>query len=154
MAELLNPIDEARRYIENAREMLKTKGSLFDGIYLDRKYVRTAGHTAWSGVLYAMEAIMKVKASKKPKRVEYYDYLEAIPKGEKIIIYFKSAYSTLHLAMGYDGNPDKEVIDAGIKRANEIIDWCAAHYTPPKPEHKKAGAQSWQSFKNNIRAIF
>jgi hypothetical protein len=155
MAELSNPIEEARRYVENAREILKSKASPFEGYYLDSKYVRIAGHVAWTGVLHALETIMKVKDSEKTKRVEYSDYVNAIPKKEKVAkAQFESAYGLLHLAMGYDGIKHKPTVDNGIKIAKDIIDWCAIHYTPPKPESKKSEVHSWQYFLKNIRAIF
>ena len=31
----------------------------------------------------------------------------------------------MHLVMGYDGNRDKKICDAGFERANDIIDNCA-----------------------------
>lgn len=34
-------------------------------------------------------------------------------------------YDTMHLVMGYDGNKEKKVCDAGFERANAIIDRCA-----------------------------
>jgi hypothetical protein len=135
MAEFSNPIDEARRYVQNATEMIKSKGGLFEGLYLDSKYIRTAGHTAWCGVLHALEAIMIVKEPEKAKRVEFSDYLAAIPKREKVAkAKIESAYVILHLHMGYDGVKIKSVIDSGLKLAKEIIDWCDDYYTPPRQD--------------------
>lgn len=34
-------------------------------------------------------------------------------------------YETMHLVMGYDGNKQKKVCDAGFEAANDIIDRCA-----------------------------
>ena len=50
-----NPIDEARRYVENARKTLKENGELDTelNIYQDDKYVRAAGNYLWLGVLMA-----------------------------------------------------------------------------------------------------
>ena len=43
-------IDEAKRYLANAREILKTKGgNEVPGYYSDAKYVKMACHTAWCG---------------------------------------------------------------------------------------------------------
>jgi 2',3'-cyclic-nucleotide 2'-phosphodiesterase (5'-nucleotidase family) len=143
MAELSNPIEEARRYVENAREILKSKGAPFDGRYTDSKYIRTAGHVAWSGILIALEAIMKIKDPERVKRVEFSDYLAAIPKKEKAAkADLESAYVILHLHMGYDGIKLKLMVDSGIKLAKDIIDWCSDYYTPPKKDVKINTKQS------------
>ena len=44
---------EAMRYIDNAKEILREKAKKEDGLYQDKKYVKMAGHTAYSGVLLA-----------------------------------------------------------------------------------------------------
>ena len=41
-----NPIKEAQRYLDNAREILSTKAEKDGGYYNDPKYVRMAGDTA------------------------------------------------------------------------------------------------------------
>jgi len=59
MAELKNPIYEAERYLQNAREILSEKAGKDGDYYSDRKYVKMAGHTAWCGVLLASDNINK-----------------------------------------------------------------------------------------------
>ena len=48
-----NPIEEARRYVDNAKEILRENGELDTEtrLYGDSKYVRMAGDTLWKGVL-------------------------------------------------------------------------------------------------------
>lgn len=58
-----NPIDEARRYVDNAKTILKEKGELDPEThsYTDRKYVKMAGNTLWNGVLLILDAVFHVK---------------------------------------------------------------------------------------------
>lgn len=48
-----DPVAEARRYVQNAKDLLEEKGKLDveTQLYKDRKYVRMAGNTLWNGVL-------------------------------------------------------------------------------------------------------
>ncbi|MBR0539641.1 MAG: DUF5618 family protein, partial [Bacteroidales bacterium] len=57
-----NPVTEARRYVENAKELLKNHGQLDyeTQLYQDRKYVRMAGNTLWNGVLLILDAVFHV----------------------------------------------------------------------------------------------
>ena len=50
------PIKEARRYVDNAREILDERGKLDEeGLqYEDEKYVRAAGNYLWLGILMAL----------------------------------------------------------------------------------------------------
>ena len=53
-----NPIEEARRYVANAKDVIKNAN--YDTelkIYMDGKYVKMAGNTLWSGCLVAMDAV-------------------------------------------------------------------------------------------------
>ena len=63
--------NEAMRYLENAKEILKTKARKDEGLYLDKKYVKMAGHTAYSGVLYSLDELLRGK-KKGRKSVEWY----------------------------------------------------------------------------------
>lgn len=59
------------------------------------------------------------------KSVEWYK--EELGKIDKrVLTAFVAAYDTLHLSMSYDGNPDAEVAQAGLKRADQLIDWAEA----------------------------
>ena len=60
------PIEEAKRYLDNAREILSEKAKKEEGYYQDIKYVKMAGHTAYAGVLKAWTPILgkRVKEGK------------------------------------------------------------------------------------------
>jgi hypothetical protein len=42
-----------------------------------------------------------------------------------LLNFLNASYETMHLVMGYDGNKERKVCDAGFERANDIIDRCA-----------------------------
>jgi hypothetical protein len=118
-----NNITEAKRYIENAKEILREKAIKTDGYYQDRKYVRMAGHTAYLGILVALDLLLGKKA-KGRKSVDWYkENLGKVDK--KILTNFNGAYDTLHLTLGYDGNLDAGIAKIGLERAEYIIDWVA-----------------------------
>ena len=122
-----NPIEEARRYVDNAKTLLVEHGELDTEtrLYGDRKYVRMAGNTLWNGVLLVLDSVFHVRKDRR-KRVHIEDYQEAINKrDEKLAKLVYSGYETLHLYMGYDGTQRKATCDDGIRLANEIIDRCA-----------------------------
>lgn len=112
-------ITEAKRYISNAKEILKEKAKKKDGYYTDAKYVKLAGHAAYTGVLVALDGVFG-KKEKGRKGIEWYK--NHIAKEYKKLLYpFLSVYDTLHLSMGYDGNPSEKVARAGIENAEQII---------------------------------
>lgn len=114
-------VNEARRYVNNARELLREKAGKENGVYQDRKYVRLAGHAAYLGVLVALDGLFQVKKGTR-KSVEWYQ--EQLRKTDrKLLDSFNAAYDTLHLAMGYDGNISADVSAAGITTAENIINW-------------------------------
>jgi hypothetical protein len=114
-------IQEAKRYLENAREILRDKARKEDGYYLDAKYVKLAGHAAYTGVLVALDAYLGNK-SKGRKDVDWYrERLSGTDK--KLLNTFTSVYNTLHLSMSYDGNPNAKVAKAGMEDAEFIINW-------------------------------
>lgn len=51
-----NLIEEARRYVENAKNVLRENGCYNQELklYEDEKYVRAAGHYLWHSVLLAL----------------------------------------------------------------------------------------------------
>ncbi|MFN0049049.1 MAG: DUF5618 family protein [Cytophagales bacterium] len=120
----MNEIHEAKRYIDNAKEILREKAKKEDGLYLDKKYVKLAGHAAYSGVLVALDGLLGVK-KKGRKSVEWYK--EELSKMDKKLLHtFDNAYDTLHLAMGYDGNASVKVANVGLELADNIINWVAS----------------------------
>ena len=114
--------------MENAKVLLKEHGDLDSEtqLYQDRKYVRMAGNTLWNGVLLILDAVFHVK-TEDDSRPDIRDYRNAIAKRDlKLLAFVNAGYDTMHLAMGYDGNPIRATCQAGIQIANEIIDRCAA----------------------------
>lgn len=117
----MDQIQEAKRYIENAREILSEKAGKEDGLYQDVKYVKMAGHTAYAGVLVALDELLG-KKSKGRKDVEWYK--QQLGKLDKKLLHsFVGAYDTLHLSMSYDGNPVAGVAAGGLEQAERIINW-------------------------------
>ncbi len=43
---------EPYRYLANAKEIIKTKLKIEDGLYNDAKYAKMAANTAYNGVLF------------------------------------------------------------------------------------------------------
>ena len=126
-----NPIEEARRYVANAKETIKRAN--YDPelkSYTDKKYIKTAGNILWSGCLIALDAVLQVRKGKGRPSIE--KYKEAAGKRDRTLLhYINLGYDTMHLVMGYDGNREKQVCDAGFERANLIIDRCAILYKEP-----------------------
>jgi len=120
-----NPIEEARRYVANAEEVIKKANyDLELNIYTDNKYVKTAGNILWSGCLVALDAALGVRTGKGRPSIE--KYKEAAGKRDrKLLAAIVTGYETMHLVMGYDGNKERKVCDAGFERANDIINRCA-----------------------------
>ena len=131
---LQNPIDEARRYVANARDTLQKNGQFDEetGLYEDSKYVKAAGHYLWSAMLLAMEAVFHVRGAKIKKkgddaRVDIDDYKEVIAQRDrKLLGWVVAAYNITHLYMGYDGIQDKDVCIKGIHLTETVIDRCAS----------------------------
>ncbi len=126
-----NPIEEARRYVANAKDTIQKAN--YDpelNSYTDSKYIKTAGNILWSGCLIALDAVLQVRKGKGRPSIE--KYKEAASKRDRTLLhYINLGYETMHLVMGYDGNREKEVSDAGFKRASLIIDRCALLYKEP-----------------------
>ena len=123
-----DPIEEARRYVDNARETLKEKGEFNAELnrYDDEKYVRAAGNYLWLGVLMALDSVFNVRGDRRT-RVDIKDYREAVGKRDrKLLALVNDGYEVMHLYMNYDGNQSKGVSDEGFRLANNIIDRCAA----------------------------
>lgn len=123
--EKLNPIDEARRYVANAEEVIKKAN--YDPelkIYMDSKYIKMAGDTLWKGCLIALDAVLDVRNGKGRPSIE--KYKEAAGKRDrKLLAAIVGGYGTMHLTMGYDGIRHKKVCDAGFESAKDIINRCA-----------------------------
>ncbi|MBO7084094.1 MAG: DUF5618 family protein [Bacteroidales bacterium] len=121
-----NPIEEARRYVDNAKKTLKENGELNPQTnrYEDPKYVRAAGNYLWHGVLIALDAVFNVRNDKRT-RVNINAYEEAVSKRDiKLLGWVTDGYQIMHLYMNYDGIQSKKVCDNGFQIANRIIDRC------------------------------
>ena len=90
---------EAIRYMDNAKEYLKNAQKDGD-FYHDKKYVKTACGTAYSGVLVALDGFLKLKdiksRGKERKSIEYYQSNVA-KIDKKMLDYLINAYKILHL---------------------------------------------------------
>lgn len=123
-----NPIDEARRYVDNAKKTLNDNGKLNTEThqYEDPKYVRAAGNYLWLGVLMALDAVFQIRKDRRT-RVNIDDYERAVSKRDKkLLSWVESGYNVMHLYMNYDGIQDKNTCDSGFRLANDIIDRCAS----------------------------
>nr|WP_295928528.1 DUF5618 family protein [uncultured Dyadobacter sp.] len=116
-----NPVLEAKRYLENARTILREKAVKEDERYRDPKYVKLAGHAAYTGVLVALDGLFNVEKKGRKDVGWYQEQLASIDR--KVLANFVSAYQLLHLSMSYDGNQETKTAQLGLKRANEIIQW-------------------------------
>jgi hypothetical protein len=126
-----DPIEEARRYVANAEEIIKK--AQYDSetkSYLDSKYVKTAGDILWKGCLIALDAVLHVRKGKGRPSIE--KYKEAASKRDRTLLkHINKGYDLMHLSMGYDGTKGKKVCDAGFEYANDIINHCARLCSEP-----------------------
>ena len=121
-----NPIKEAQRYVENAKQTLEENGKLDNAtrLYGDRKYVRAAGHYLWNAVLIVLDAVFQVKTKQRP-HPDIRDYKDAVARRDrKLLSLVNYGYDTMHISMGYDGYLQKDICDYGISLANNIISHC------------------------------
>lgn len=124
MNKKLETLEDARIYLENARELLREKAKRTNGYYSKPKYVKMAGITAWNGVLVALDVYMQAKHIHKKGRKNVEDYRDLIARENlKMLKVFNSAYNYLHLFMGYDGDLNVKTAKTGLELAEEIIDW-------------------------------
>ncbi len=80
-----------------------------------------AGHTAYAGILVALDEFLGKKGKGRKDVSWYKDHLAKLDK--KLLTTFVSAYDTLHLSMSYDGNPNATVAAVVIQEAETIINW-------------------------------
>ena len=120
-----NPIEEARRYVANAKEVIK-KANYDPELksYTDSKYIKAAGDYLWKGCLIALDAAFGVRKGKGRPSMDKYKMAVA-KRDKKLLNSMNIGYDLMHLVMGYDGNKDKKVCDRGFEYANDIINRCA-----------------------------
>ena len=119
-------IQEARRYLDNAKQILSEKAGKSGKYYLDKKYVRMAGNTAWNGILEALGGTFEIREGmKKNQGPDVKDYQQVIGKRNQAKLkLFNVAYDTLHKTLGYDGNLSVTIVQEGMSEAEQIINWC------------------------------
>jgi len=122
---------EAMRYIDNAKEVLSSKAGKDGDYYSDRKYVKMASHTAYCGLLYALDGMFEYKGIEKPKNrsrkrdaVTVKFYQEQLGKINRTVLdkFNETVYPNLHELGGYEGVLDVNTIQRGISTAVELID--------------------------------
>ena len=127
MAERTNPIAEAKRYLSNAKTILKDKAIKDGNNYTDSKYTRMAGNCMWNGCLIALTYTLNLKTSR-GQRLDINDFKAAATKrNKKLLSDIVEGYNIMHLFMGYDGTKAVGVISNGVKIMKSIIDWCEAN---------------------------
>lgn len=114
-------VREAKRYLDNAKDILRDKAKKEDGYYQDAKYVKMAGHTAYTGVLFALDRYFG-KKTKGRKDVDWYKQ-NLSTQDKKMLNSFGTVYEVLHLVMAYDGFGDADVVKIGLREAEKLIDW-------------------------------
>ena len=123
-----NPYREAMRYLANAEDYLKKTKIGEDGIYVDEKYVRLAGHAALCGVYVALDPFLpKVKGNKR-RQVKMYRDIFPKSKYGKERKYFNCVYEYFHYNMGYDGVAVELLKEKAFEYAQKIIEWAEKHY--------------------------
>ncbi|MBQ5993871.1 MAG: DUF5618 family protein [Bacteroidales bacterium] len=122
--EINNLIEEARRYVANAKEVIQKAN--YDPelkIYTDSKYIKMAGNTLWNGCLIALDAALQIRKGKGRPSID--KYKEAAGKRDrKLLAAIVAGYDTMHLHMGYDGTKNKKTCDSAFEYATAIIDHC------------------------------
>lgn len=118
----MEAISEARRHIDNAKDFLSNNARKQDGLYQDKKYVKIAGHTAYTGILLVLNELLGEKNKKTPKSAEWYQY-ELSRVDKSLLSNFTTAYQILHIDMGYQGTKSAKIAALGLDTAERIIDW-------------------------------
>jgi hypothetical protein len=115
--------EEAQRYLDNAKEILREKAGKKDGLYADVKYVRMAAGTAYSGALLILDEYLKQKEGikfVKPKSIE--DYTNRVRKyDKKLLRLLANVYDELHLAGYYHGTKSVDTIQRGLSNATQML---------------------------------
>jgi hypothetical protein len=115
---------EALRYMDNAKENLQKAGK-DEGLYKDKKYVRTASGIAYNAILIALDEYLHRKEGnsyKKAKSIEEYKS-RITNKDKKLLTLLVSAYDTLHINGYYIGTTSVKTITSGFEDAYKIIEY-------------------------------
>lgn len=121
----MNTLLEAKRCLNDAREILREKALKEDGYYQDSNYVKIAGQTAYTAILLALDDFLG-KKGKGLKDVEWYkQHLSKWDK--KVLNAFSTAYQILFLDMASKGANSAELAYIGFEEADKIIGWLDSH---------------------------
>ncbi len=115
---------EALRYMDNAKETLQKAGK-DEGLYKDKKYVRTASGIAYNAILIAIDEYLHRKEGnsyKKAKSIEEYKS-RITNKDKKLLALLVSAYDSLHINGYYIGTTSVDTIVSGLNKAYQIIEY-------------------------------
>ncbi|WP_221394541.1 DUF5618 family protein [Dyadobacter sp. NIV53] len=119
----LVPVEEAERYLQNAREILREKAGKKDGLYADVKYVKMAAGTAYSAALLILDEYLKQKEGDKftkPKSIE--DYTSRVRKyDKKLLRLLVNVYDELHIIGYYHGTKSIDTIQAGLNNVTQML---------------------------------
>jgi hypothetical protein len=115
---------ESIRYRENAKKILENAVINENGYYMDKKYVRMACGTAYSGLLIALDGYLILKnvdvLGVAKKDITFYRYnLSKLNK--KLGDNLDSAYEVLHLWGYYDGITNSTILKTGFKEFDVFI---------------------------------
>ena len=119
----LAPAEEAQRYLDNAKEILREKAGKKDGLYADVKYVKMASGTAYSAALLILDEFLKRKEGDKfvkPKSIE--DYTNRIRKyDKKLLRLLVNVYDELHIIGYYHGTKSVDTIKKGLTNVTHML---------------------------------
>jgi len=127
---------EAVRYLDDAKEILRTKAEKKDRYYQDEKYVKMACGTAYSGVLKAVDTYLEIKGKpiekKKGSRISVDSYRKLLTKLDKGVLNdFNTACELLHLAGYYEGLLHADAINSGLDAFSAILNKIRPMGEPP-----------------------
>ena len=119
----ITPAEEAQRYLDNAKEILREKAGKKDGLYADVKYVKMASGTAYSAALLILDEFLKRKEGDKfvkPKSIE--DYTNRVRKyDKKLLRLLVNVYDELHIIGYYHGTKSVDTIQKGLTNVTHML---------------------------------
>jgi hypothetical protein len=118
-------ISEAKRFLKNAKEILSKTEIEYGKIYKDPKATREAAGIAYLAALLAIDGYLISKGTPKdklPTSIDgYMDAVRKIPRNGKLMANLITAYQNLHVFAYYRGGVNVDMIKAGLKSVEEII---------------------------------
>jgi hypothetical protein len=118
-------ISEAKRFLKNAKEILSKTEIEYGKIYKDPKATREAAGIAYLAALLAIDGYLISKGTPKdklPTSIDgYMDAIRKIPRNGKLMANLITAYQNLHVFAYYRGGVNVDMIKAGLKSVEEII---------------------------------